>query len=200
MVCVVDRSGSMEARREDAVGGFNAFLEAQRRLPGRARLTLVLFNHEYGPVAGPAPLESFPTLDSYRYIPAGTTALLDAIGRSIEELGARLDKTPPAERPDKVVFAILTDGLENASSDYTREKVLGLIRSRGEESGWEFAYLGANQDAIQEGGSLGIAADRSAGYDASAGGVRGAFGTLNEMVSESRTRPTKRRGGGRKAR
>src|SRR5258708_24059358 len=105
----------MNAMKEEAIGGINAFLESQQKLPGEARLTLVLFDHEYIVAHDGVPIKDVPPLDKHSYVPRGTTALLDAIGRTINTIGERLDRTPEPDRPGKVIVAILTDGLENAS-------------------------------------------------------------------------------------
>jgi len=123
---VLDRSGSMNAMKEEAIGGINAFLESQQKLPGEARLTLVLFDHEYIVTYDGVPIKDVPPLDSHSYVPRGTTALLDAIGRTINTIGERLDKTPEPERPGKVIVAILTDGLENASQEFKRKEIFKM--------------------------------------------------------------------------
>jgi uncharacterized protein YegL len=116
---VLDRSGSMVDMATEAIGGFNSFLEDQQKAPGHAKLTLVLFDHEYIVAQDGRPVLKVEKLDTNSYQPRGRTALLDAIGRTILTVGERLDHTPEQERPDKVVIAILTDGLENASEQFS---------------------------------------------------------------------------------
>lgn len=145
---VLDRSGSMESMKEQAITGFNHFLADQVSHPGDARLTLVLFDDEYlVPVAAKS-LHEVPPLDSATYVPRNTTALLDAIGQTIDEIGQRLANTPEPERPGQVIVAILTDGLENASTRYTWADIAGRIKHQHECYHWQFLFLGANQDAI----------------------------------------------------
>jgi uncharacterized protein YegL len=117
---VLDRSGSMESMRLEAIGGFNAFLASHQKAAGEAKLTLVLFDHEYIVTHDGRPVKEVPALDPRTYVPRGTTALLDASGRTINTIGERLDKMPEAERPGKVIVSILTDGLENASQEFSR--------------------------------------------------------------------------------
>ncbi len=167
IVVVLDRSGSMAAAIDDTIGGFNGFLEEQKRAEGLARLTLTRFDHEYEIVYEREDIARVPPLDRSTYVPRGNTALLDAIGRTIGALGARIAADAEAERPWKVVFVILTDGQENASREFTRSRILEMIREKEQEAGWEFVFLGANQDAIAEARSIGIAADKAASWTSS---------------------------------
>jgi hypothetical protein len=153
---VLDRSGSMEDARTDTIGGFNAFLAEQVDDAGDVNVTLAQFDNEYEVVYLREPVRQAPRLTADTYVPRGSTALLDAIGRTVDELGARLAAMPEAKRPGKVIFVIITDGLENASRGYTREQVFQRIRHQSDVYGWEFVYLGANQDAIAAGAQVGI--------------------------------------------
>lgn len=191
IACVIDRSGSMQSIKTDAIGGFNAFLEEQKKQPGTARLTLVLFNHEYLRVHDAVDLHQVAPLDETTYVPAGTTALLDAIGRTLDDVGQRLAGTPEAERPGTVIVAILTDGYENASTDYTRARIAEMIEHQRETYGWSFIFLAANQDAIQEAEKLAIHAADALSYDATASGVRQGYAALSMAVSERRRKPKK---------
>jgi hypothetical protein len=185
IICIVDRSGSMEAAREDAIGGFNAFLRGQQELPDPARLTLVLFDNVYELAVNNVELKQVPPLDRTTFVPRGTTALLDAVGRAIDDVKRRLEATPEALKPGKVIFAILTDGKENASSDYTRDKVFQLItEQRGR--GWEFLFLAAVQDAIEEGATLGVARDRSVSFARSRRGMTTSFSKITTGVTSFR--------------
>jgi hypothetical protein len=188
IACVVDRSGSMQSIASDAIGGFNAFLEQQKAFPGEAHFTLVLFDHEYDIVHRSADIQSVTPLDATTYIPRGTTALLDAVGRTIDDLGARLAQMPEAERPGKVIFAILTDGMENASRDYTLDRVSKMIEHQRAKYGWEFIFLAANQDAIATAGRMSIQAQDAINFDATGQGVRAAYQNLSSQVLHRRGR------------
>jgi hypothetical protein len=188
IICIVDRSGSMESIRGDAMGGYNAFLAGQKAHPGRARFTLVLFDHEFLLVHDGVDIDGVPPLDQRSYVPRGSTALLDAIGRTIDDAGARLARTPEAERPGKVIVAILTDGMENASRTYSRERVSDMISHQQSKYSWEFIFLAANQDAISTAQTLSIDASSAISFAASGAGVRSAFAAMETEVSARRNR------------
>lgn len=150
-VFLLDRSGSMENTRDDTIGGFNAFVADQKALGGT--LTLIQFDHEYTVLYENKPIGEVEPLTHETFQPRGSTALLDAIGRAIKECRSQ---TP--------TFVIFTDGLENASYTYTKAHIKDLVEDR-KNSGWEFVYLGANQDAFAEAGSIGIAPQGTMNYD-----------------------------------
>ncbi len=137
IACVVDRSGSMGDLREATIEGFNIFLEGQQEAPGEARMTLVLFNDTYEVVHESADIDLVPPLSRVTYVPDRSTALLDAVGQTVDDLGQRLDATPEHLRPAKVIVAILTDGLENASSNYTWPQISSTIDHQQTRYGWE---------------------------------------------------------------
>ncbi len=172
----------MAAVASDAIGGFNTFLDGQKKAQRESRITLAQFDHEYDLVHDGKPTKDVPPLTEETYVPRGTTALLDAIGRTIEDMGRRLDKTPESERPARVLIAILTDGLENASRDYTREKINSMIAHQREVYSWEFLFLAANQDAIQEGSKIGIQRCASISIQSTSSGHMAVGRTLNEAV------------------
>lgn len=160
---VVDRSGSMQAIQADAEGGVNAFIEQQAREPGEAYLTLVQFDTEYEFVTRGVAIKEVPP---YRLQPRGSTALLDALGRAIQETGARLAAIPEASRPGLVVFVVMTDGEENSSREFTKAQIREKIEHQQTKYNWHFTFLGANQDAFAEAGGLGMAADVAANFQA----------------------------------
>ncbi len=155
----------MESIREATISGFNEFLLAQKAAPGKASLLLAQFDHEYK-VDYDKPIAEVPDLNAETYVPRGNTALLDAIGRTVNELGANLSVMAESDRPGKVVFVIITDGRENASREFTQEKVHEMVTHQREAYQWEFMFLGANLDAFAEGPKLGIPADASMQYAA----------------------------------
>ncbi len=164
LTLVVDRSGSMQSIREDAEGGVNAFIERQSKEPGDALLTLVHFDTEYEFVHRAVPIDKVPP---YSLVPRGRTALLDAIGRAINETGERLSAIPDADRPGYVVFVIMTDGHENASEEFPKAQVKTMIEHQQSVYRWEFVFLGANQDAFAEAGALGIPAGHTSNFSLS---------------------------------
>lgn len=172
---VLDRSGSMQATRSDAIGSFNSFLAEQRKVAGRATVSLVQFDDEYEPVYDGRPLADVPDLTEETYVPRGMTALLDAIGRTIVRTDERF--AAQGERAELVIFVILTDGMENASTEYDRAKVFELIRSHEREHNWQFIFLGSNQDAIAEARELGIVAQRAMTYSDQC------IGSANQIMS-----------------
>lgn len=186
IVVVLDRSGSMQAILEDAIGGFNSFLESQKSVPGDANLTLVLFNDKYKFVLENVPLGMAKPLDKEIYVPHSTTALLDALGDTIDRAGAYLSGLPEDDRPNKVIFAILTDGLENASHRFTREQIFDKITHQREVYKWEFIFLAANQDAIQAGMSIGVPRMDTYSFASTPEGTQTAYKSMNMSVTRAR--------------
>lgn len=159
---ILDRSGSMQSMVEPAISGFNRLLREQQQESGSARFTLVLFDDHYEVPFHSVPIAEVVELDTSTFVPRGSTALLDAIGRTIDELGAKLAATPEADRPGQVIIAILTDGEENASHRFTWQDISARIRHQTKNYDWKFLFLGANQDAIATAGRMNIhAADSS---------------------------------------
>jgi hypothetical protein len=183
---VLDRSGSMESCAEQAVAGFNRFLAEQRVGHGQARLTLVLFDDQYEVPCASIPIQEMTELDASTYKPRGSTALLDAIGKTIDDLGARLAATPEADRPETVIVAILTDGLENASRRFTWTDISDRIARQRDVYQWQFFFLGANQDAIATAAQLHIAAANAATFVADGAGARSGYAGLSRKLSAMR--------------
>jgi hypothetical protein len=185
---ILDRSGSMNPHAEAAVAGFNEFLREQQQVDGIARITLVLFDDEYEVPFDNLPVSEVTCLDQETYRPRGTTALLDAIGRTIKGFRKRIKDLPKKDRPDQVIFAIFTDGLENASRKYDWQDIAKRIRKRQDKDGWEFLFLGANQDAIATAAQMSIKRSHSATAQASAHGVRSSSHAFNRKVRAMRSR------------
>ncbi|MFN9770810.1 MAG: VWA domain-containing protein [Planctomycetota bacterium] len=158
---VVDRSGSMETIREDAEGGVNTLIAEQAKQPGECLITLVQFDQEYEFVHRGIKASECP---AYKLKPRAMTALLDAVGRAINETGERLAALPESQRPGLVVFVISTDGQENASHEFTREQVKRMIAHQQNAYKWQFTFLAANAEAFAEAGGMGIAADHAAQF------------------------------------
>lgn len=187
IVAIVDKSGSMMQIKEDAIGGFNSFLKDQKEVEGEANMTLALFDHEYEMVYQGKSIDEAPELDESTYQPSGMTALLDAVGRTVDSVGERLDNLSESERPDNVIVFILTDGHENSSSDYKRDRIKEMIEHQESKYGWEFIYGGANQDAFSEAGGLGIKAKNTFNFDESSEGTRKAYNTSSDLTTQYRT-------------
>jgi Mg-chelatase subunit ChlD len=169
---ILDRSGSMDVCRDAAIAGFNLFLEDQQRTEGLAKLTLVLFDDEYLVPINALPVVEVIALNQDTYVPRGSTALLDAIGRTVDDLGTRLEAMPEKNRPGQVIVAILTDGLENSSQSWTWKQIARVIRHQTEQYKWTFLFLGANQDAIATAAQMNIAAANASGYVCDETGLR----------------------------
>ena len=188
LICIIDRSGSMGSIKNDAIGGFNTFLEEQKKMPGEATLTYIQFNTEYEVVHENKPLQEAEPINDSVYIPRGSTALLDAVGKTIEATGRRLAGMPEENRPEKVIIAILTDGEENASSQYNLSQIREMIQHQKEKYSWEFIFLGANQDAFAEAAKIGIDTKDAFNFAATGKGVRAAYAQMSDSVTRYRKR------------
>lgn len=183
---VLDRSGSMASIANDVIGGLNLFVQAQARIEGEASFTLVQFDDRYEVVHAHVPIQRVPALTDRTYVPRGSTALLDAIGRTIVDTGTRLAMMPEADRPQVVIVAVQTDGLENASREFTRPQVFGMVRHQEEKYAWQFVFLAADQDAIDEGGRMGFARASALDYDKNGGAVAAMYAVMDENVGNVR--------------
>ena len=183
MVFVLDRSGSMSGLAADTIGGFNELIEKQKKIEGDAYVTTVLFDHEYEVLHDHVALGEVAPLTDREYFARGSTALLDAVGRTIDAVGARLAATAEDERPEHVVFVITTDGRENSSREYTAKRVRGMIEHQQQKYSWQFVFLGANMDAVSEARNLGISAKYAADFTPSHSGVRKMYSmALHDVV------------------
>jgi hypothetical protein len=183
---ILDRSGSMQPMQEPAVAAFNDFLKAQLAVPGEARLTLVQFDDQYEVPVAALRMQAVPQLTAATYVPRGSTALLDAIGRTMKDLDTRLQKLPAAQQPAKVILAIFTDGEENASREYTARHISDLIALYRDTKGWEFLFLAANQDAIATAAQMNMGQGTSGNVVYSPSGIRSTGGALARKVRASR--------------
>ena len=185
---VLDRSGSMSSIRDDTIGGFNSFLEEQKAVPGSANLSLVQFDDKYEILYEGRRLQDAPLLSAQTFVPRGSTALLDAIGRTVNATGVRLAAQPDSERAGKILFVIMTDGQENASHEFSHRQVFDMITHQREKYQWEVVFIGANQDAVATGASYGIPQANALNYVATAAGTRGATATLSRATASFRRR------------
>ncbi|MED4015076.1 vWA domain-containing protein [Sutcliffiella cohnii] len=185
IIFLLDRSGSMAGLESDTIGGFNSFVKRQGELPGETKLTTVLFDDVYEILWDSVSAHSISLTDN-EYFVRGTTALLDTVGKSIVSVGNRLKSTSEKHRPGKVIFVITTDGMENASREFTYEKVKKLITHQQEKYNWEFIFMGANIDAVKEADSLGISIDNAFQFEASEKGVEKMYDVVCEAVIDRR--------------
>ncbi|MGG3467626.1 vWA domain-containing protein [Neobacillus pocheonensis] len=185
IIFLLDRSGSMGGLESDTIGGFNAFIERQIQLEGETIVTTVLFDDHYEILWNGIDAKNARLTDKDYYV-RGCTALLDAVGKTILDVGYRLSHTNEEKRPGKVIFVITTDGLENASREFTYKKVKELIQHQQEKYNWEFIFLGANIDAEQEADSLGINMENAYSFEASEKGVEEMYNMVCKAVSEKR--------------
>jgi hypothetical protein len=183
---ILDRSGSMQPMQEPAVAAFNDFIKTQLDVPGDARLTLIQFDDAYEVPVTAKPIQDVPQLTAATYTPRGSTALLDAIGRTIKETDRRISALPDADKPGKVILAIFTDGEENASQEYTIKHISDLIRLYRDQKGWEFLFLAANQDAIASGSAMQMDASLSANVSFSMKGIKSTGGAMARKVRAMR--------------
>ena len=181
LVFILDRSGSMSGLEKDTIGGFNAMIEKQKAEAGEAYISTVLFDNYSEVVHDRVALNAVPKLTEKEYFVRGCTALLDAVGGAIHHIGNIHKYAREEDRPEKTLFVITTDGMENASRRYTYDKVKGMITRQKEAYGWEFLFLGANIDAAREAARFGIDADRAANYHADILGTE----VLYEAVSDT---------------
>lgn len=187
IVIILDRSGSMLSIRDDTIGGVNAFLQEQQKLPGECLFTLIQFDDVYEIIYQNIPIKEAKYLDQKTFVPRGSTALLDAMGRTIDMVGDELSKMQESQRPGKVFIVTYTDGAENASQNFNLNKVNTMIRKQREDYKWEFIFLAANQDAIATASLMGISADSSMTCSSNAAGTYGAYNALSKKLGTSRS-------------
>ena len=186
IVFILDRSGSMGGLESDTIGGFNSMLKKQRNEEGTAYVSTVLFNDRSVVLHDRAPIEKLEQMTERDYVPCGSTALLDAIGGAIHHIGNVHKYAREEDRPEKTVFIITTDGLENASREYTAEKVKQMIERQRSKYGWEFIFLGANIDAAETAEGIGIRPDHAVDYVADAAGTQKNYAAVSEAVTQIR--------------
>ena len=185
LVFILDRSGSMAGLETDTIGGFNAMLAKQRKEPGEAFVSTVLFDNETEVIHDRAPLDQVEDLTQEQYYVRGCTALLDAVGGAIRHIGNVHRYARKEDVPEKTLFIITTDGMENASHRYTYPQVRKMIQEK-QQHGWEFLFLGANIDAAAEASRFGIGQDRAANYCCDAKGTALNYTVISEAISQFR--------------
>jgi hypothetical protein len=185
---ILDRTGSMESIRDDTIGGFNAFLNEQKKQPGKATLTLVQFDSQdpYEVLHQVKTIQEVPELTHETYVPRASTPLLDALGRGINDLEKAVADIKEADRPSKVVFVVITDGQENASREFRRDQILKMINEKEKQHGWQFVFLSADLDAINDAMDQGFQPAAAMAFDQSAVGVKNAWASVSQNISNYR--------------
>ena len=186
LVFILDRSGSMQGLEVDTIGGFNAMLEKQKKEPGEAFVSTILFNDHTQVLHDRVKIEAVEPITHRAYYVRGCTALLDAIGGAIHHIGNIHKYARSEDVPKHTLFVITTDGMENASRRYTSQQVKTMIQRQKEKYGWEFLFLGANIDAVETAGSLGIAPDRAVNYHCDSEGTRLNYEVVSQAVTAVR--------------
>lgn len=187
MVFVLDMSGSMFPLTLDTIGGYNSMINNQKKEDGEAIVTTVLFDHRFFMIHDGVDIQAVKELTTNEYQPCGTTAMLDAVGKTINHVGQKLAALPEEERPEKVLFTIITDGIENDSKEFTWEAVKSMIQHQREKYSWIFTFLGANIDTMKVGGDLGIDPMLSKTYHATEVGTEKVFSAVSKSMSFARS-------------
>lgn len=186
VVFILDRSGSMSGLEADTIGGFNAMIEKQRKEDGEAYISTILFDDRQEVLYDRVPVGKVEPMNDKQYYVRGCTALLDAIGGAVHHISNVHKYAREEDRPEKTMFIITTDGMENASHQYTYDKVKKMVEKVEKKYGWEFLFLGANIDAIEVAGRFGIGADRAINYECDSKGTQLNYAVLSNAVSAVR--------------
>ena len=181
LVLVLDKSGSMQGLESDTIGGFNSMIKKQKALDVPVRVTAVLFNDKTDVLYESRSIHSVHALTEKEYEVGGTTALLDAVGSTI----LKVDQKGDIKKGTKVIFVIITDGMENASREFTKTKVKQMISDKQEKYGWDFIYLGANIDAVEEADAIGVQRSNAVTYRNTESGVRANYDAVSAYVKEA---------------
>lgn len=189
IIFVVDRSGSMSTIATDMIGGYNSFIKQQKEIPNECVVSFYQFDDVYETVFERVKLADVAELDSKTYVPRNMTALYDAMGKTINNYGAYLSSIPDEERPERILFVTITDGLNNASHEFSLEQVGNMVKHQTEVYKWDFVFIGSNIDAWKAGGSLNVKSSSTLQFANSAGSVKAVFSSLasNTMMYRSAT-------------
>ena len=186
LVFILDRSGSMGGLESDTIGGFNSMLKKQQAEPGECRITTVLFDHLYEVLHDRIDIRAVGPITEKEYFVRGNTALLDAVGKTINKIGGVQKNTAEEYRAGKVIFVITTDGMENASREFGYDQIKAMVGHQKEKYGWEFIFLGANIDAVEVAGRFGIGHAHAASFHNDSEGIALNYSVLSESISMAR--------------
>ena len=181
IVFIMDRSGSMSGMEDDTIGGFNSIIESQKKLPGKVYVSTVLFDNECEVLHDRVELENIEPMNDRQYYVRGCTALMDAIGGAIHHIGNVHKYARKEDVPEKTIFFITTDGMENASHKYDSRRVKEMIRRQEEKYGWEFVFVAANIDAVETAAHIGIRKERAANYRQTKEGTRAMYDSVDDI-------------------
>ena len=187
LIFILDKSGSMHGLEADTIGGFNSMIDKQKEGEGDVRVTTVTFNHRVDLVHDGVPVGCLPRLGAEDYVTGGTTALYDAVGKTLASVIRRIRDAEPEDRPDRVMVVITTDGMENASRTFTRYDIRDMIGRQRMRHGWEFIFLGANIDSVKTASEIGIRRERTASFFADREGLSAQYDDLKAVVQEYRS-------------
>lgn len=186
IICILDRSGSMQHLTSDTIGGYNSFIAKQKEEPGQAEVTTVLFDDQYEKFLDAVDLKEVPEITSKEYYARGSTALLDAVGRTLMDTAGKMEANSVCPAKRRVIVMIMTDGLENASHEYKQSAVKAMIEEATNEYGWNFIFMGANIDSVAEAESIGIRGNYAMDYAADAEGVSDSFERMGRAAQSVR--------------
>ncbi len=190
IVFILDRSGSMSGREADTIGGYNSMLKEQRQVDGEALVSTVLFDHEIDVIHDRVPIDMVENITDREYFTRGSTALLDAVGGGIHHIGNIHKYARSEDVPEKTLFVIITDGMENSSRRYSYDRVKEMIERQKSKFGWEFLFLGANIDAAEVGAKMGIDRDFTADYINDKEGTALNYKVISDAVMQARSKPS----------
>lgn len=187
IIVLIDKSGSMEPLKAETISGYNSFIEDHQKVDGECTVTLVQFDDRYEENYSFLNIHDIMPLNEYTYKPRGWTKLRDAMGRLIKETGEKFDNMKEEDRPEKVIFAIITDGQDNQSSEFSKTDIKKMVEHQENKYNWEFIYLAANQNAVLEGGTIGIKASKASQFEATGQGVTQMYNKMSANTIAYRT-------------
>ncbi len=186
IVFILDRSGSMGGLENDTIGGYNSMIAKQKNEDGEALISTVLFDNQTEVLHDRVSLDNVEPITDKEYYVRGSTALLDAVGGAIRQIGNIHKYARPEDVPEKTLFIITTDGMENSSTRYTYDKVRKMVERQKEKYHWEFIFLGANMDAVSVASRFGVDKSRAVRYECDSEGTRLNYSVMSRMVSCAR--------------